>query len=802
AGGSGASGGAGGAGGSEPNVPEAVVSLDPSFGVDGVATAAGNKPNWDHIHASLRLPDGKLLVAGGTSDSSFGEGYLFRANENGMPDVSFGEGGKVLASNLTRTSFQAVAVAPNGDILAAGLSVRGAEQSHVLVARFDATGKPVSSFGKAGLALGEKGAAFSIALQGDGKILVAGRSGAPLAPGYLVQRFLADGSIDPSFGQGGVLEPPFENGSFPSSVNITGDGKIVLCGKHGNFDGMAFVRLLPSGALDPSFDGDGKAVVEELHLFNYNPATPAYASSYCAVAPNGKILATGESIGGASVLRLDTDGKLDPTFGDGDGIATTSVSANPAESMQLLSDGKVLVTFTGSGGYKVARFDTNGLLDKTYGMNGIASVHPACLVRDITAAPDGSVIAAGRWEFPPATGTTLSRITPNGAQDDAYGVAGLATLQSGAALDAAISVRLAADGKIVSAGTTDYGHGNFTNVMLARHLSDGALDGVFGPGGVVVLDSLTRALGVALQPDGKTLVAGVALDPSVRHLVRLGATGALDLSFGNNGVFTLQNPIQGTPNPIAVDGDGRIVIGGTTKGPFFNIPYVKRLLGTGEHDMTFAVDGFLALQLADTQVTDLVVLADGTIIASGRSGATTSHVIRVLPTGVLDTSFGNAGVTTIENSFPVTRLSRQTNGGFLVAGLFMKPGDVDASHLGITRLDDKGALDMAFGTNGLVEQGLGSLAPTDVPAVVPLPDGSFFVATEAVLDRETMVILKYLPDGKPDASFGHGGRAVVSAPGSWGAYDGLSLPDGKVLLAGRGFSPKSGTDFGLVRIAP
>ncbi|HVK68517.1 MAG TPA: hypothetical protein VM694_28860 [Polyangium sp.] len=250
-------------------------------------------------------------------------------------------------------------------------------------------------------------------------------------------------------------------------------------------------------------------------------------------------------------------------------------------------------------------------------------------VRDITVSPDGSVVAAGRQSFS-TFGATLTRLAPLGVPDTTYGgPGGVGTLQSGATRDIAISVKLGADGKIVSAGGTN-AFTDLPSAMITRHLPDGAPDAGFGAGGVVVLDTLAKAVDVVLQPDG-------------------------------------------------------------------NI-----------------------------------------------------------------------------NNFEV----------------------------GIVRFDDKGVRDMTFGDNGFVRQNVASVITSDPPAVVPLPDGSFYLATTQVLDRETMVVFKYLPNGKPDLSFGNAGRALVAAPGPWGAYDGLLQPDGKIVLAGRGFSPKSGTDFGLVRITP
>ncbi|MDC3952759.1 delta-60 repeat domain-containing protein [Polyangium jinanense] len=804
-GGSGASGGAGGAGGGAGG-GETFLPLDPSFGAAGLATTAGSQPNRDIVYASTRQPDGKTLVAGGTSDTSYGEGFLFRANADGTLDKSFGDGGKVLATTRSRAAFHGVVVAPNGDVLAAGLASPqiSLNLTRVLVARFDATGKPVASFGEGGLVLGASGTAFSIALQPDGKIVVAGLLLPPFQqPGYLVQRFLPDGSVDMAFGNAGIVEIPFEDGSFASAVALTNEGKIVICGMPGDGSGTTLVRLLPDGALDPSFDEDGILMTSLLDLYDDANWTSPLSGSICGVAPDGKILVAGGSPLATSVLRLDSSGKPDTTFGGGDALASLAIADGGsawAESLRILPDGSVLVAFrTDDGPYAVAHFSADGTLDTNYGTAGLAKFPTMGAVREITLAPDGSVVGAARSSFS-NIGTTLAQLTPSGAQDTTYGQGGISTLQSGATRDVAFSVKLAADGKIVSAGTMG-AQTVATNAMITRHLSDGTPDAGFGAGGVVLLDKVSPAVDLALQPDGKTLVMGAAFGTSSYGVARLDASGAPDTSFGVNGTVNLPESMA-TAITLGVDGEGRVVVGGIGMGSPYGIPSFARLLATGALDTTFDGDGAVTLPATLGQVHDLVALDDGTIVATGWKDYTSSFVVRLLPSGALDPSFGDGGVTTVQNASALNRLSRETNGGFLVAGIFIVPGALDGFEIGIARIDDKGVRDMTFGENGLVKRSVEGVVTSDVPAVIPLPDGGFYVATTAVLDRETMVVFKYLPDGKPDPSFGNAGRALVSAPGPWGAYDGLLQPDGKLVLAGRGFSPKSGTDFGLVRIAP
>ncbi|MDI3291434.1 hypothetical protein [Polyangium sp. 15x6] len=797
-GGSGASGGAGGAGGGG----EAFLPLDPSFGTDGLATAAGSTPNWDLVYASARQPDGKILVAGGTSDTSYGEGLLFRANADGTLDTSFGEGGKVLATTRSRAAFHGVVVAPNGDILAAGLASQHLNINRMLVARFDATGKPVASFGEGGLVLGASGTAWAIALQPDGKIVVAGQLAPPFQqPGHLVQRFLPDGSLDMAFGDAGVVEIPSEDGSFASAMALTSEGKMVLCGMHGDGERTTLVRLLPNGALDPSFDEDGILVTSLIDVYDDADWTSPTSGSICAVAPDGKILVAGGSPLATSVLRLDSSGKPDTTFGGGDGLASLAIAdggSAPAESLRILPDGSVLVAFrSDSGPYAVAHFSADGTLDTNYGTAGLATFPTMGSVHEITLEPDGSVIGAASSIVSPM-GVTLARLTPSGAQDAAYGQGGISTLQSGATRDVALSVKLTADGKIVSAGVMG-AKWPATNAMITRHLSDGTPDVGFGAGGVVLLDTPTPALDLALQPDGKMLVVGSG-SPSYR-VARLDAAGAADASFGVNGVVHLPDAMV-RASALAVDGEGRVVVGGIAMGSPSGLPAFVRLVATGELDTTFDGDGVLVPAAPLGQISDLVTLEDGAIVATGWKDEITSFVIRLLPSGAPDPAFGDAGVTTLQNASSLTRLAREANGGFLAAGMFIVQGNVIGFDVGVARIDDKGARDMSFGENGLVKQSVEGAVTSYVPVVVPLSDGSFYLATTTILDRETMVVFKYLPNGKPDTSFGNAGRALVSAPGPWGAYDGLLQPDGKLVLAGRGFSPKTGTDFGLVRVAP
>jgi uncharacterized delta-60 repeat protein len=255
---------------------------------------------------------------------------------------------------------RAVAIQPDGRIVVAGFSsddliVFRLDQQGALDPSF--SGVPVASF--TGIRLG-------IAIQADGRIVVAGESDGGTYSEVAVARYLSEGSLDASFDGDGLVTTSIGAGDDAGlAVAIQTDGKIVVAGRAivGSTADFALVRYRPNGELDDSFGTFGR-VMTDIDAGGWDDA------SGLAIQPDGRIVVAGGSQSDVALARYDTNGALDPTF-DGDGKVTTATGI--ASGIALQADGKVVVTGESLGSaanFAILRYNTDGSLDVGYGSGG------------------------------------------------------------------------------------------------------------------------------------------------------------------------------------------------------------------------------------------------------------------------------------------------------------------------------------------------------------------------------------------------------------------------------------------------
>ncbi len=305
--------------------------LDPSFGSGGrVSTAFSNGARSDEAQAVAVQPDGKILVAG-TSDQG-ATGYDFavaRYNADGTLDAGFGSNGRVTTSfGPGADKAYALLLQPDGKIVLAGDSSQGANGSDFALARYNADGSLDASFGNGGkvlTAVGSDGAretVYGLALQtvgGAARIVAVGGEGDFIASGYL-----ADGTLDASFGTGGIVRSLF--GSVTGAargVVVTPANQLVLAG-HRDHD-FAAVRLLPNGSLDPAFGNAGRVIVA-VSLDNWDEATALVRQTDGRLLLGGWVYTGNSSSADTVLVRLNADGSRDTDFSP-NAIRITAVAA-------------------------------------------------------------------------------------------------------------------------------------------------------------------------------------------------------------------------------------------------------------------------------------------------------------------------------------------------------------------------------------------------------------------------------------------------------------------------------------------
>jgi uncharacterized delta-60 repeat protein len=353
------------------------------------------------------------------------------------------------------------------------------------------------SGGKKTVNFGGTDAARAVLVQPNGRVVVAG-GGGPASSFCVVRLRSANGTLDPTFGAGGKRVIDF--GTDDESVYgaaLQPDGKIVLAGD--SRLQPAVVRLKANGALDTSFDGDGRK------LFSWGAIGRVTA---VVVAPNGKLLLggfSGPEGGNIQVARLEADGAFDTTFGAG-GIATVDFGATEfGQAMARQADGRIVVAGRSSpGGAVVARLRATGVLDPDFGTGGRVTLPGGGSLDAVLVQPDRSIIVAGN-----ANGSatmTVTRLKPDGSLDTTFGSGGTTSVAFGSLANPLGGAVRQPDGKLVIAGYTQDGE----DVAVARLNANGSLDAGFGAAGKKTVDFGAATFGnaVALAPNGRIVVAG------------------------------------------------------------------------------------------------------------------------------------------------------------------------------------------------------------------------------------------------------------------------------------------------------
>ncbi|HEX8249304.1 MAG TPA: delta-60 repeat domain-containing protein, partial [Pyrinomonadaceae bacterium] len=272
---------------------------------------------YDSARKVLLQADGKIITVGTIGNGERGTILIVRYLTNGSLDPTFGEGGFVTDGYISPSD---AVLQPDGKIvIISSVQPNTNTPTDFLVTRYNPNGTRDMSFGNQGIVTtdfaGQYDRAWGVAVQTDGKIVVAGWAG----DGFAVARYNPDGSLDTSFGSGGkktTIITGDQEGGY--AVAIQPDGKIVVVGAT-IFNGFCFaaVRYLPNGDLDTSFDGDGIAIT--------NTSNSVGEPSSVVIQPDGKILIGGDDIA-IVLIRYNPNGSLDTTFG-GTGMVRTTIRA-------------------------------------------------------------------------------------------------------------------------------------------------------------------------------------------------------------------------------------------------------------------------------------------------------------------------------------------------------------------------------------------------------------------------------------------------------------------------------------------
>lgn len=375
--------------------------------------------------------------------------------------------------------------------------------------------------------------AQDVAVQEDGRIVVAGDAWTSASgPDFALARYNPDGSLDTSFGSGGKVTTPIGSSyDIAKALAIQPDGKIVVAGssRSGTTYDFAVARYHPDGSLDNAFNGDGMVTTD------LAPSVSDVAHDL-VLQPDGKIVVAGETgtpYNGSSgsgkdfaLVRYNTDGSLDSNV---DADPATSFNATgkrvysvaPADDgirgIAIQADGKIVAGGYASGekpsDFALARLNPDGSADATFDGDGkvimnfythFSGTQSSEAVEDVAIQEDNKIVAAGHR----GSEVVLARYNSNGSLNTSFGYSGMTSIYTGRSFDEARAVAVQDDGSIMVAGnsgTTDGDGRHYLDVLLARFSPQGY------PTDTTLVDlgsTVDQVFGLALQEDGKTVAVG------------------------------------------------------------------------------------------------------------------------------------------------------------------------------------------------------------------------------------------------------------------------------------------------------
>lgn len=677
---------------------------------DAQATFVDVQPDGTVTLAARRWAEDRMLV--------------LRLRPDGSLDPAFGSGGVARLEREPCCSIEVTDLVVHPD-LAITLLVRYGDAAAVL--RLTAAGARDNSFGDGGrVELGTDSYASALDLAaGPGRTLYVAAPGDPgLEPGgsgrsASLQRWAADGALDPTFGSVGQVVLPGD----AWALTVGPDGRITML-----LSGARVARVTAAGALDPTFDGDG--VTPRLVPERYDAPTLVRL----AVRADGSVLAADTWSGFRGVLG--PDGAVVVPF------ATIGIARKVSEVDLDATAAGVVLSGTGSRstatccgyamvGLQRARWD--GTIDPNYGTDGQALV-------DLSSGGVDGVVAT--WVDPQGRLVLVTHYTsmwgiarrlPSGAPDPSFGDGGEVRVFTPAP-DAVIGTT---DGGIAAIGLGK-GGGNYPTVhpqsdLVQRFDASGRPLAGFGTAGQVHLDTYERRSrsSIAELPLGRLAIVGVG------GVTVLGATGAPDPTFGGTGTVGLPNGTYPGWSASAVRADALgVVVATSSSAPYgSSTSYettLRRFLPTGTLDPTYGVGGSLVLPSTS--------FVRG-LLPAGAAGAAATYVTefdgstnRVLAGGIVDPTFT-----------PIPAIDFGANTTVDVLGRLLVDGGGYSEHA-VRRYLPTGALDLGFGDDGelRVEAGATSWA-------VAAPTRILLVGTAAE-DAWAMAIQPTEPPGIPTVS--------------------------------------------------
>lgn len=384
------------------------------------------------------------------------------------------------------------------------------------------------------------------------------------------------GTLDVSFGSSGSVTTDFSgtDGSGYKTA-LQSDGKILVVGDAYNpnpLSQFAISRYNVDGSLDLTFGVGGKVLT--------SVGTISSIAYSLQVQPDGKIVVVGCAMNSAgtnwnfALVRYDSFGVLDNTFGIGGKVMSTISLGSTAYDLFLRPDGKIVACGTAFNGsyhsFAVARYNVDGSLDNSFGSNGQVIIHPGTgsgAALGMGEQSTGHIVLSGYTTNGSNLEIAMVRFDSLGVLDNTFGVSGIALTSIGGTQNIANDIAIEIDDKIILVGRTN--NGGLFDFAVLKYNVNGTLDNTFGTNGYVITSidiSNDNALGVAIESNGRIIVAGNYMNSANKQniaIMNYNNDGSINSNFGVNGkVMTQIGSSHCNANSVVLQSDGKIIIAG------------------------------------------------------------------------------------------------------------------------------------------------------------------------------------------------------------------------------------------------
>jgi len=801
----------------------AQAQLDPAFGNNGISFA-GNE-GISGASEIIESPSGKYYATGTYQSNYYYYPFVLAFEHDGTPDASFGNNGVLLLSSDTALYFSSYMLeqADDGKIYLGYTRFKNNAGSRATVRQIDTFGVVNPAFGNAGL-LSYTSPNFNDILLVDmqldlkNKIVLSARYRTTSGDYHVHQsRYLSNGLIDASFNSGGV-DTSFEmDPAYAIRTRNMPDSSIISCYKRDNFSSFTFIKFDKNGKIDSSFGTNGSFH----YFFHINGSSIPSEVTDLHVMDDTTLL-----FGGVRTLsnneylcmgRLQNNGTLDSTFGANGIVAHNTIS----RSGTIILDAQDRIYVNDLGSFKVHRYLSNGTFDINFAVGGTYNLRPYVFTgasRFLLLTDSTKILISGGYtdELKKNSKISLQRFNLSQTIDNSFGTQGAVEPSIGLAADYTFGICVSKNDQLVMVGRSAIPSTNFfarSNIGLVSKLEkNGSLDATFGRNGLETYPRFSSAHDVIEQADGKLIVAGTDGNGNSFTMTRLFPNGAIDSSFAIDG-FSQARHFYNRDYLAVIDQDsqGRIYASSSRNRALTMFRYTADGFG----DSTFAMDfpnfpGQAIIDLNGGPIQerltffpqDLSVLSDDKPVVSGFYNAlgvfnSKGGIVRWLPTGVPDSSFGVNGLATLDlspDSVVFWQHSIQDNGKIVAAGYRQKNGIKD---IVVARFNSNGTPDNFFGTNGYVTYSINGFNDQG-NTVITQSAGTIMIMGNAQLNAtlplNEFYAMRLTKTGNLDNTYGTNGvfKFSTSTNGDEIIFKSVMDSEGRIVLAG--YSNQDGQD--------